>query len=153
MTDSCCFHSYGQMPVCHIFTHSMCKTFTALGPLTITSSAGILSKPGALPECRSMILKKLFSIFLHLPGISVGLVSVMPVPLFITICLVVKVLFFTFQSFVEETSVMQGPNPKWAHILRWSVHSDQMYPLCKWHLVAKSRIRSSFQMTCTEEKE
>ena len=35
--------------------HSMCKTFTGVGPLALTSSAGILSKPGALSECRSLI--------------------------------------------------------------------------------------------------
>ena len=107
MTNSCCFHSCGHLPLSHIFMCSMCKTFTAVGPLALASSAGILSKPSALPECRSLIalstsdssgdgslstsLKSMVCISLslsffwkssspysfHLPRISVGLVSVM----------------------------------------------------------------------------
>ena len=124
MTNSCCFHSCGQMPLSHIFMHGMCKTFTVVGPIALTSSADRFSKPGALPECRSLITLStsdsncdgslfptftsivclLFSSFwksyspysYHLPRISVGLVSLMPVFLFIAICLEEKVLFFTF---------------------------------------------------------
>ena len=43
------------MPVSDIFTHSMCKTLTVVGLLALPSSVGRLSKPGALPECRSLI--------------------------------------------------------------------------------------------------
>ena len=52
--------------------------------------------------------------------------------------------------FIEKTSVKQESISKWAHIfqtrctLRCSPH-----PWC-WHLMAKSRIRSSFQMTWPE---
>ena len=47
---------------------------------------------------------------------------------------------------------MQDPNLKWVHIFSQHVPSDELSPQC-WQLVSKSRIRSSFQMTCTEEKE
>ena len=126
MTNTCCFHSCGQIAVSHIFMHSKCKIFTAVGPLALTSSAGILSKPGALSECRSLIalstsdssgdgslstqLKSMVCISIslsffwknsspysfHLPRISVGLLSAMPVLLCTAIFLGVKVLFFTF---------------------------------------------------------
>ena len=67
-----------------------------------------------------------------------------------------------YWSFVEKTSVMQDPNPKWDHIFRWSVQI-QIYPphlkllmtgdkvftdLClQWEPIQNGhRIRSSFQM-------
>ena len=32
-----------------------------------------------------------------------------------------------YWSFIEKTSVMQDPNPKWAHIFSWSAHWDKMF--------------------------